>query len=84
MDTAERAGSAREASAWARNPKKSLASASFTCALLTAPAPATKSDLNPVSVSFPAPFSQTPSPFPLPPRAPSPLVPPERVNLSCG
>lgn len=97
MSTLERAGSlrAKEASAGARNRNESerftarlslLAFASFISALLPSPTRATHSDLIPVNVSFPAPCPQISSPLPPAPSSPHPLslMPPERVNLSCG
>lgn len=77
MGTSERAGSlgAQKGSAWARNRKESVRftvrprlhiSASFTSALLTAPTLASRSDLNPINVSFPASFPQIPFLYSLP------------------
>lgn len=80
MDNSERAESlgALETKAWTRHPTESgrftarlslQASASFTSALLPAPTRATHSNLNPVNVSFPAPFPQFSSPLPPLPSA---------------
>lgn len=94
MGTLEMAGSGgvQEDSAWARNHRNQDASprprlrgsASFTSAPLPTRTLASRSDPNPVSVSFPASFPQIPAPFLPPPGVPLSILPPERVNLSCG